>query len=467
MDISEYKQLFLSESQEILNALNNAVVRIEKEPTDVALLNELFRLSHTLKSLAQSMGYEEIAKLTHSMEAGLALLRSGRLKADKDTVDLLFKSLDVLGDLVAGVSKGKAKKVDVTFLVEEFEEIASSAFNEANKHEEKMSTKSALDDIDSRYTRETQSEAQTVRVPLTQLDSIMDVAGELVINKIRLDQIARTIEHSALEETVAQISTLTSRLQDQMMQIRLVPIQYIFTAYPRLVRDMAVSQKKEVDLLIEGGHIGLDRSIQDEINEPLLHLLKNAIIHGIEMPEEREMLGKPRRGTIKLAARRERDFSVIELSDDGRGIDIGELKKGALKRRLIKKEELSTLTPKEAIMLITYPGYSRAEKVTEAAGRGVGLNASRVKVESFGGTLNIESRPNEGTTFFVKLPLTMSIVQTMLVGIADETYCIPLSYITETIKVAPQEIKTIEHHEVISFRNTVLPLISARPYKHK
>jgi len=462
MEISEYKQLFLSESQEILNSLNNVVVRIEKEPADVALLNELFRLSHTLKSLAQSMGYEEIAKLTHSMEAGLALLRSGRLKADKDTVDLLFKSLDVLGDLVAEVSKGKAKKVDVTSLVAKFEEITSSAFNEESKHEEKMSPKSVLDDIDSRYTRETQSIAQTVRVPLTQLDSIMNVAGELVINRIRLDQIARTIENSALEETVAQVSSLTSQLQDQMMQIRLVPLEYIFTAYPRLVRDMAVDQKKEVDLLIEGGHIGLDRSIQDEINEPLLHLLKNAITHGIEKPEERERLKKPRRGKIKLAAGRERDFSVIELSDDGRGIDIEEIKEVALKTKIMTRKELSALSPEEVIMLITYPGYSRAEKVTEAAGRGVGLNASRIKVESFGGTLNIESRPNEGTTFFIKLPLTMAIVQAMLVGIADETYCIPLSYITETIKVAPREIKTIEHHEVISWRNTVLPLISLR-----
>jgi two-component system chemotaxis sensor kinase CheA len=228
------------------------------------------------------------------------------------------------------------------------------------------------------------------------------------------------------------------------------------------MRDIAADQNKEVDLIVEGSNIGLDRSIQDEINEPLLHLLKNAVTHGIEEPEERERLNKPRRGQIKLLARRERNFVVMEFSDDGRGIDIEEIRKVALNRRIVTREELSALTPKEVVMLITYPGYSRAKKVTEAAGRGVGLNASRIKVESFGGTLDIDSRPNGGTTFRIKLPLTMATVQAMLVGVAEETYCIPLSYIAETIKVSGQEIKTIEHHEVISYRDSVLPLLRLR-----
>lgn len=290
----------------------------------------------------------------------------------------------------------------------------------------------------------------------------MDIAGELSINRIRLLQSAQAIENNALEEAVAQMSRLTSQLQDQMMQVRLVPLEYIFTPYPRLVRDIAVNQHKEVDLIVDGSEIGLDRSIQDEINEPLLHLLKNAVIHGIEEPDERERQKKPRRGQVKLVARRERDFVVIALSDDGRGIDIEEVEEVAIKRGITTKEELPALTPKEAMMLITYPGYSRAKKVTEAAGRGVGLNASRIKVESFGGTLDIDTRPNEGTTFSIKLPLTMATVQAMLVGIADETYCIPLSYITETIKVSPQEIRSIEHNEMMPYRDTVLPLVRLR-----
>ncbi|MEE8382258.1 MAG: chemotaxis protein CheA [Thermodesulfobacteriota bacterium] len=452
MKIPEHEQLFLSEAEEILNASNKVLVNLEKEPTNIALLNELFRHSHTLKSMAQSMGFKGIAKLTHSMEATLTLLRSGELKAEKDTVDLLFNSLDALGDLVEQVRKGKAKKVEVSPLVERFEELTSDVPKEERKP--------LPDDIDRRQRKEKHIEAKTVRVHLSQLDSLMDIAGELAINRIRLAQIAQTIENIPLEETVAQMSRLTSQLQDQIMQVRLVPLDYIFTPYARMVRDMAVDQNKEVDLLIEGSDIGLDRSIQDEINEPLVHLLKNAVTHGIEGPEERERLKKPKRGKIHLAARRERNSVVIELSDDGRGIDIEEIKEVAIERGIITKEELSALTPKEVVMLITYPGYTRTKKVTEAAGRGMGSNASRVKVESFGGTLNIDTRPNEGTTFSIKLPLTMAIVQAMLVGIADETYCIPLSYIAETIKVSPQEIKTMEHHEIISYRDSVLPLIS-------
>ena len=460
MKISEYKQLFLSEAQEILNSLNNVLVNIEKRPADIDLLHELFRQSHTLKSMAQSMGYEEIAKLTHSMEAALALLRSGRIKAEKNTVNLLFKSVDTLGDLIEEVKKGKAKKVKVAPLVERYEEITSAVPKKERGPVDEKRANLELEDID--HSSPSLSEVQTVRVPLTQLDSLMDVTGELVINRIRLAQVAQTIEDKSLEETVEQMSRLTFQLQDQMMQVRLVPLEYIFTPYPRMVRDMAANQKKELDFLIKGSQIGLDRSLQDEINESLLHLLKNAVTHGIEEPEERKRLKKPRRGTIRLIARRERNFVVIELSDDGRGIDIEEIKEVSLKTGLITKEELSTLTPKEIIKLITYPGYSRAKKVTEAAGRGVGLNAARIKVESFGGILDIDTRPNEGTTIFIKLPLTMAIVQAMLVGITDETYCIPLSYITETIKVSPQQIKTVEQHEMISYRDEVLPLIRLR-----
>jgi two-component system chemotaxis sensor kinase CheA len=464
--ISEYKQLFLSEAQDILNLSNNVLVNLEKDPANLALLHELFRQCHTLKSMAQSMGYEEISRLTHAMEATLTLLRSGGLKAEKDTVDLLFKSLDTLSNLLAEIQKGDTKRVKTGHLVERFEEITSAA------PKEERESRLELGEVEGRRMGEKQGmeipsvlsfgEVQTIRVSLTQLDSIMDVAGELAINRIRLSQIAQTSENTTLEEAVAQMSRLTSQLQDQMMQVRLVPLEYIFTPYPRLVRDMAADQKKEVDFLIEGSHIGLDRGIQDEINEPLLHLLKNAVTHGIEEPEERENLRKPRRGKIKLAAKRERDFVVVELSDDGRGIDINEVKEVALSRGIITAEELSSLTTTEVMMLTTYAGYSGAKKVTEAAGRGVGLNASRLKVESLGGTLNIDTRPNEGTIFSIKLPLTMAIVQVLLVAIADETYCIPLSYIAETITRSPHDIKTIEHHEMISYRDTVLPLVRLR-----
>ncbi len=467
--ISEYQQLFLSEARELINSANNVLVSLEKDPANSALLQELFRQSHTLKSIAQSMGYEQIVTLTHSVETTLALLRNGELKAGTDTINLLFQALDTLSNLIDETPNGKGKRAQVAHLLERFEKATSAVLKERRKPAMEREAKLKSDKIEPREIGERQAdeiissfssgEVQTVRVPLTQLDSIMDVVGELAINRTRLSRIAQTLENPPLEETVAQISRLTSQLQEQMMQVRLVPLGYIFAPYPRLVRDMAVNQKKEVDFLIEGSHIGLDRGIQDEINEPLLHLIKNAVSHGIEEPEEREKLKKTRRGKIKLAARRDRNFVVVELSDDGRGIDIDEVKNVALRRGIVTAEKLSSLTATEIIMLTTCPGYSNAQKISEAAGRGVGLNASRLKVESLGGTLNIDTRPNEGTVFSIKLPLTMAIVQVLLVGIAEETYCIPLSYIAETTKVSPQEVKTIERHEMVAYGDTVLPLV--------
>jgi len=453
--MSEYKQLFLSEAQEILSALNNGLIYFEKEPADTDLLNELFRLCHTLKSMAQSMEYDEITKLTHSMETVLTLMRSGSLRAEKDTVDLLFRSVDALGDLLDNLRKEKPDKIKIASLAKRFKEIISAVSKEMRTIEEKKTSEEILASASVGIDK-------TVRVHLSQLDSLMDLTGELIINKSRLDQITKTITNNALDEAMTQMSNLISQLQDQMMLVRLVPIEYIFAPYPRMVRDMAVKQNKEVDFQIEGNNIGMDRSIQDEINEPLLHLLKNAVTHGIEEPKEREGAKKPKRGTIKLTANREKNSVVLNLSDDGEGIDVKDVKDTALEMGMITKEELSTLTPKEALMLICLPGYTRTKKVSEAAGRGVGLNVVRVKVESFGGTLNIDSKPNKGTTVSIKLPLTMAIVQAMLIGIADETYCIPFSYIVETILVSKQEIKTIEQKEVISYRDEVLPLIRLR-----
>ncbi|MEE9167906.1 MAG: chemotaxis protein CheA [Candidatus Neomarinimicrobiota bacterium] len=470
MEISEYQQLFLSEAREILQLQNKTLVELEKNPADVSLFHELFRLSHTFKSMAQTMGYDNIAQLTHSMESTLAVLKSEVPQAETDIVNLLFKSLDTLDTLIEDVQGNKIEPIDVAPLIERFDLLASTISSNKGKSKKTKTSRSESSDNLYREVNEgkdieataSTGEIQSVRIPLTHLDSLMDITGELAINKIQLDRISKAIENETLEEVVAQMSRLTSQLQDQMMQIRLIPLEHIFSPYHRLVRDIAVAQKKEIDLIIEGSNIGLDRSIQDEINEPLIHIIKNAVTHGIEEPKLRKKLGKERRGTIKLIARREKNSVVLELSDDGRGMDIEEIKEAAIATGVISEEELLDLTEEEIAMLITYPGYTRAKTVTEAAGRGMGLNVSRVKVESLGGTLNIDSKPKEGTTIFLKLPLTMAIVQAMLIGIENETYCIPLSFIAETIKVSKQAIRTMEHHDIISYRDSVLPLIQLR-----
>ncbi|MDO9543095.1 MAG: chemotaxis protein CheW [Kiritimatiellia bacterium] len=309
---------------------------------------------------------------------------------------------------------------------------------------------------------ESRPEAQMVRVPLNKLDILMDTVGELVINKLRLKNIAKELDDRSLNEALDQMSRLANDLQTEIIDVRLVPMDYIFNRFPRLVRDLAVQEKKEVDFTVAGADIGLDRTILDEINTPLVHLLKNAVAHGIELPEARKKAGKNPVGQVTLSARREKAFVVIELIDDGRGMDAELIKKNAIQTGLISEEEASKLSAEDALLLIALPGFSTSVEVTEASGRGVGMNAVKTTVESFGGFLTIESNPHAGSRFILKLPLSMAIIQALLVGVADETYAIPLVNIIEIAAIKPGIIKMVEHHEVIPYHDEVLPLIRLR-----
>lgn len=307
-------------------------------------------------------------------------------------------------------------------------------------------------------------EALTIRVSMDRLDHLMNVVGELAINKIRLNSIAQVLNSKPLNEMLAQTDRLTGELQAEMMQVLLVPLDYIFNQFPRMVRDLAAKEGKEVDLVMEGTEIGLDRTILDEINDPLIHILRNAVSHGIEPVEERQKLGKERRGQIHLAARRERSFVIIEVSDDGHGMDADKIKREAVEQKVVTKEEADGLKKEDILMLVTSPGFSTSAVLSETSGRGMGMNAVRKIVESFGGSLKIESRAGAGSTFVLKLPLTMAIVQALLVRIGDETHAIPMGNIVENIKVKPEIIKQVEHHELIPYRDEVLPLIRMRQF---
>ncbi len=306
------------------------------------------------------------------------------------------------------------------------------------------------------------AEAPMARVPLKKLDGLMDTVGELVINKLRLTNIARELNDKSLNEALDQMRRLTDGLQAEIIDVRLVPMDYIFNRFPRLVRDLAVQEKKEVDFIVEGADIGLDRTILDEINISLVHLLKNAVVHGIESPAERKKAGKQPAGKVVLSARHEKAFVIIELIDDGRGMDAELIKQTAIQTGIISEEKAAKLSAEDALLLIASPGFSTSAAVTEASGRGVGMNVVKTTVESFGGFLTIESKPHEGSCFVLKLPLSMAIVQALLVGVADETYAIPLINIIEIAIIKPDVIKMMEHHEVIPYRDEVLPLIRLR-----
>ena len=304
--------------------------------------------------------------------------------------------------------------------------------------------------------------ASSIRVGVERLDVVMNLVGELVINRSRLTQIGNKYQLRELTETLARVDRIITDLQDEITQMRMIPVDHIFSRFPRLVRDISKMQEKEIDFIIEGSEIELDRTVLDEIGDPLLHLLRNAVDHGIELPDDRVSKGKSRTGTIKLIAKRERGYVTIIVEDDGKGIDPEEIRDIAVKKGFISEERALELSDMEALLLIFNPGFSTAEITTDVSGRGVGMDVVKSKVESLGGTVEIQSQLGAGSSTRMRLPITMAIIQALLAEVNDETYAIPISGVLEILKVAAADIKTLHGTEVINLRGKVLPLVTLR-----
>ncbi len=300
---------------------------------------------------------------------------------------------------------------------------------------------------------------QSMRIPVERLDKIMNLMGELSIGKIRLGQIVQTYKIETLEEVVFMLDRLISALQDEVMQTRLLPVAYILDAFPRVVRDVARKQNKEVDLEILGSEIELDRVVLDEISDPLLHLVRNSIDHGLESSEERARKKKNPRGKVTIQVSRQKGQIFIEVGDDGQGVDYQSVKKVALSKGLITEEETRDLDEKKILELITLPGFSTSAKITDISGRGVGLDVVKSKIEGLGGRVEFETKKDQGSKFILTLPLTLAIIKAMLVKVQEETYAVPLMNIRETIKISKKELKLLQNLEVIKVRDEVIPII--------
>ncbi len=584
MDVSQYKELFINEAQEHLEALNQSLVDLEKDPGNPDVLTEIFRSAHTLKGMSATMGFDQLTELAHEMENVLDGLRSGDIEASTEIVDLLFGCFDLLGAMVAAIAEGSAQPIDTQPVIDALRQAygggsptfvprkAPSAGVEKEKSEREAESpvpvpqelggeeellrlrvtldrdcalksvrvfmifrklsqlgrvagsRPSMEDLeDEKFDRsfevflmtatkreeirkellaiaevsqvefleeeeasgaETEEEpsrpeeivtissskesgagaavplrTQSVRVNISRLDNLMNLIGELVINRTRLQEIASSYNIPELKEALAQTARLTADLQDEVMKTRMVPVEHIFNRFPRMVRDLAKNRGKEVDFTMEGRDIELDRTILDEISDPLMHLLRNAVDHGIDSPEEREARGKPRRGSIKLAARRDRNYVSIEVSDDGQGIDVQKVWEKAVAAGLLSPEDRRTLGSEEVLRLLTAPGFTTTDEVSGVSGRGVGLDVVRSKVESLGGMLVMETAKGEGTTFAMKLPLTLAIIQALLVRVSGETYAIPLGTVSETAVISSHEIKSVSGQEVIFLRDETLPLV--------
>jgi two-component system chemotaxis sensor kinase CheA len=312
--------------------------------------------------------------------------------------------------------------------------------------------------------------ATTIRIDVARLDTLLNLVGELVIDRTRLVQLGNALVNrfgddrmlSDLQQTALHIGRVTDELQEQVMKSRMVAVETVFNRLPRVVRDVASRQGKQIDFIMEGKDTELDRSVVEEIGDPLLHLIRNAVDHGVETPEQRLAAGKSPMGTVRLTARHAGSHILITLRDDGSGINVEAVKRKAVERGVVTLEQADRLSEREAVHLIFAPGLSTAHSISDVSGRGVGMDVVRANVEKLNGSVDVETRPGEGTTFIIRLPLTLAIVQALLVRVAGGTYALPMHAVTETLRVESRQIQRLNQREVIHLRNTVLPLVAMR-----
>lgn len=300
---------------------------------------------------------------------------------------------------------------------------------------------------------------QSVRVDIDKLDNLLNLVGELVINKTRLEQIGLTHKLNDLVETIEQMDRVTTDLQNVVMKVRMVPVGQVFNRFPRMIRDLSRELNKEVNLIIEGEETELDRTVIDEIGDPLVHLLRNALDHGVEHPDDRKACGKDPVGEVRLIARHEGNNVVIMVEDDGKGINPDIIKAKAVEKGLITQADADRMDASEAVRLVFLPGFSTASVITDVSGRGVGMDVVKTKIESLGGMVDVETKINEGSKFKIRLPLTLAIIQALMVKVCEEIYAIPLGSIDSTINIKADQIKTIQNQEVILLRGQIIPIV--------
>ena len=603
MELNQYLEVFIEESKEHLQACNEQLLELEKNPQDLSIINEIFRSAHTLKGMSATMGYEDLASLTHQMENVLDAIRNNRLTTTPEIIDVIFMAVDHLEDMVQSIAAGGDGKKDVSDTVEKLKliekgellsgsatnEVAASAVLEAHQqsqydefeltvlkqskeqgfgvyeigialredcllkaarvymvfevlekigevikanppveqleeeqfdHEFSITIVSKEDpeDIKAKImkvsevvktdlrslefeeesigtevvsssnpqevsvstssdspqsigsetapindkkgnAKQQNNSSKTIRVNIERLDILMNLFEELVIDRGRLEQISKDLDNGELTETVERMSRISGDLQNIILNMRMVQVETVFNRFPRMIRQLARDLNKKINLEIVGAETELDRTVIDEIGDPLVHLLRNSVDHGIESPEVRKAKGKNEEGTVVLRAFHSGNHVFIEIEDDGAGISREKVLNKAISKGIITEQSAAGFTDKQAYELILSSGFSTAEKISDISGRGVGLDVVKNTIESLGGSISIDSKENEGTIFSIQLPLTLSIISVMLVEIQKEKFAIPLSSIIETAIIKDTDIMNAHNQKVIDFRGKVVPLL--------
>jgi len=446
-DISKYKDTYLSEAKEHIGEMNKSLLKFEKHSSKIEPINDIFRHTHTLKSMSAAMDYNKTSRLCHAIEDVLDAVRKKTMNPDK-CFDILFRCFDTMEGTLKELKKGR-EELDTERLMQELRATLkpSSVVRIPSSEKENRNTEYGI--------RNTEMEKiQSIEVKVERLDLLMNLAEELLINKMRIDRIKEELRHPELTAAVDALGRLITDIQYNVMQSRLVPIGFVFDRFPRMVRDLAKSQNKDVNLQTRGADIELDRGVIDEIGESLVHLIRNAIDHGIETPEIRKKTGKPAQSVIELAAKRERGFVIVEVSDDGSGLDIAGIKDTALKQGAI-----SAGVTEEDIINSIFFGVSTSKQITQISGRGFGLNIVKEKIESIGGSIKVRSKPREGTIFSIEVPLTLAIIKSLFVGVGGKTYAVPLVNISRLITVNKEDIKGMLNYEAIVLDEEDIPIV--------
>jgi two-component system chemotaxis sensor kinase CheA len=464
VDTGRYAKLFLTESRESLTEINNALLELERGG-DEAAVARLFRAVHTMKGMGAAMGYASVADLSHELETLLDKLRNGAIVPGRPVIDTLFSAVDLLEQAVDLATAATPQQLDVTNIIArvrqagDTETVPGTLTSEfAIVPPDKSGVPSTKD---APVTVPTQKAPRHIRIESKRLDTLMNVVGELVIARDRIAKVAERLGDDELSESILRASQILANLQNEVMTSRMVPVWQVFERFPRIVRDTAKSLNKEVEFKIEGRDIELDRSMLDEMGEPVLHLLRNSLDHGIERPAEREKNGKPRIATLILTAERDRATVLIRVTDDGRGIDQERVLPRAKKMGLVDKET-TNLSERELVALISRPGFSTAEKVTEISGRGVGFDIVANRVRALGGSLEVHTDAGLGTSVSMRLPLTLAISRALLAKVQTEVYAIPLTHVLETFSLSKPMLLESKGRLVVAIRDDLFPAIWLR-----
>jgi two-component system chemotaxis sensor kinase CheA len=458
-EMQEIIEDFKVEARELIEGLDQDLVRLEQQPGDLELLNQIFRAVHTIKGNAGFLGFDSLSDFTHQLENLLDRLRSGQMDVTPTMMDVILASADMLKRLLQGLGQEAPVNPDsvrqrITACLEGGQTAAPPAATVVPESPPRVEVTRQLEDA-------------TIRVDVQRLDALMNLAGELVIAKNRLSQFTSQFEaqfdaHELSESllmTTHMLNLITAQIQEAVMKTRMLPIRKVFSRVPRMIRDLARDTRKQVRLVMTGEETELDKSIIEYIGDPLVHIIRNAVDHGLESPEARIKAGKNPEGTVFLSAASEGNYIVIEIRDDGRGMDPHKIFAKAVEKGLAQPEDSLHLSETDMLNFIFAPGFSTAETISNISGRGVGMNVVKENIIKLDGLIEIDSTPGHGSRFRIQLPLTMAIVPALLVQVQHFTYAIPLNHVVETLAIQPAEIFQIGEKTVIHLRDRFISLV--------